>query len=1002
MTRPSEQRGTPRYVPRATYRLQFHKGFTFDDARACLPYLAALGVSDVYASPLLKAVPGSTHGYDIIDHNVINPEIGGADGFAAFIEGLHRHALHLMLDTVPNHMGVGAGNAWWLDVLENGPSSQYAPFFDIDWEPPRAEMAHKVLLPILGDQFGRVLEAGDLRLGYEDGAFAVHYYDHLLPISPATYAAVLQPVLARVEEALPPGDEQRLELQSILTAISHLPSQTDTDPARREELAREKVILRRRLGALYDAGPVVRAAIMGVVRELNGQPGEPASFDGLAALLDRQSYRLSFWRVATEEINYRRFFDVNGLAALRMERPEVFEATHGLILRLIAARAVDGLRIDHPDGLRDPENYLRRLEARAGEALADRDDDGGLDERAAPAPPDAAELDAAITAATAGEHPLYLVVEKILEHGERLPPAWPVDGTTGYDYLNAVNGIFVDGANRKAFDALYTRFLRQTVVFNDLAYSTKKQIMRSVLASEVNVLGLRLSRVAARHRVYRDFTLNSLTSALIEVIACFPIYRTYIRPRIEEISERDRLYIQIAVDRAKRRNPAADQSIYAFIQDTLTLEGYSTEGDGPLDDQVDFILTFQQVSAPVMAKAVEDTAFYSYTRLVSLNEVGSDPDQFGMSVAAFHRQNAERAAKWRGGVLATATHDTKRGEDTRARINVLSELPREWAASLRRWGALNRTHKRVVHGRERWPDRNDEYLLYQTLAGAWPLDLLFDEQIDAGKHAAFAERIHAYMEKAVREAKVHTGWITQDGEYEGALHTFIDGALAQPERNPFVQEARPFVRRLAGLGLTNSLAQTLLKLTSPGVPDTYQGTDLWDFSLVDPDNRRPVNFAERAKALEGMRRRLRYDPAELAAELLASSHDGRIKLLLTHGALTFRAAHPALFAEGGYAAVETTGARADSIVAFVRTAGNEAALTVAPRLVARVSPDGAPPLGDGWGDTALLLRGESAASQWRDVVTGAVLAPESADGGATLPLARLFATLPFALLHRVP
>ena len=1001
MTRSPDDRTIPaRRLPGATYRLQFNRDFTFADARAIVPYLAQLGITDIYASPLLKAMPGSMHGYDIVDHNQLNPEIGGSEGFTAFAETLRAHGLGLLLDIVPNHMGIGAANAWWQDVLESGPSSRYAAFFDIDWSASRPEMPQTVLLPILGDQFGRVLEAGELHLAYQDGGFCVRYYEHVLPISPTTYDAILIPALERARALLPPEDDALIELRSILTALSHLPPLTASDPESIATVAQEKMVVRRRLAALCETNPEIRTAIEDAVATFNGTPGVPATWDQLAGLLDRQAYRLSYWRVAAEEINYRRFFDVNSLAALRMDRPEVFEATHGLLLLLVAAHAVNGFRIDHPDGLLDPEGYLRRLQARVGQALAGREVAPTAAPVGAADPP--APLEASEAALSADDHPFYVVVEKILGHGETLPTTWPVDGTTGYEFVNALNGLFVDPTNRRALDALYSTFIGRRVAFRDLLYETKKQIMRSVLASEVNVLGGQLTRLASRQRRYRDFTRNALTAALIEVIACFPVYRTYIRPD-GSVSERDRAYIDAAVERALRRNPASDQTIYRFIHETLTLSGYARENGGPDPQQIDFALKFQQVCAPVMAKSLEDTTFYCYTRLVSLNEVGGDPEQFGVSVSAFHRQNAERLQRWRGGLLTLSTHDTKRGEDVRARINVLSELPREWRAAVRRWSALNRKHKRG-RARERFPDRNAEYLFYQTLVGAWPLELLYaaDGAANDAHYADFVARMHAYMEKAVREAKVYTSWIAQNEAYEEALHVFIDGALGRPESNPFVREALPFIRRVASIGMTNSLAQTLLKLVSPGVPDTYQGTELWDFSLVDPDNRRPVDFQRRTAALAAIGERLGRDGAEtLAADLLATRHDGRIKLYLVHRALTFRAAHPELFGpDAAYQPLEATGPHAQCVVALRRAMTGEAMVAVAPRLMTQLSPEGEPPLGDVWEDTALAMR-DPAGTRYRDILTDREVAVIERDGTPVLPLREVYATLPVALLARI-
>jgi (1->4)-alpha-D-glucan 1-alpha-D-glucosylmutase len=983
-----------RHVPLATYRLQFNRTFRFDHARRRLGYLRDLGVSDVYASPYLKAATGSTHGYDIVDHSQINPEIGSPADYDRFVAALQRHGLRQVLDIVPNHMGIGPANRWWQDVLESGPGSAFAASFDIDWSPPRAGMENRVLLPVLGDQFGAVLDRGELRLVYDDGAFMIHYYDQVFPVAPDTESAVLQPALARAARRLPQGDEALLELQSIITAIGHLPPRTESDPERVGERQREALSIRRRLQALSAASAPVRRAIADEVRAFNGRPGEPRSFDRLADLLDRQAYRLSYWRVAAEEINYRRFFDVNQLAALRMERPEVFEATHALVLQLLAGGKVGGLRIDHPDGLRDPRGYLERLQRRYVEELCKR--------RSLSAAADESDVEPARSTGAPGAGPLYLVVEKILGHGERLPADWPVDGTTGYDFLNAVNGLFVDGTNRRQLDALYRSFTGVGTSFRDLAYDSKKLIMRVVLASELHVLALQLDRVAAHNRRYRDFTLNALAEALAEVIACFPIYRTYIGPEDATVSERDRLYIDLAISRAKRRNPVTDPSIYTFIQDTLTLEGDDGEVEGAGEARRDFALKFQQVCGPVTAKGVEDTAFYIYNRLVSLNEVGGDPEQFGVSVASFHRQNAERQARRPYSLLATATHDSKRGEDVRTRIDALSELPSEWRVAVRRWSRLNRRLKTSLRGQSA-PDRNDEYLLYQTLVGAWPFELVDGE--DAAGLQAFAARISAYMEKALREAKVHTSWISPDAAYEGAVRAFVFGVLTGEGGAAFRRDARPLLRRVAALGVYNSLAQTVLKLTSPGVPDIYQGSELWELSLVDPDNRRPVDFAQRELLLVEIAGRIAASEAttaDFAAELLANRNDGRIKLFALHCLLALRRRRPELFgAAGAYVPLEATGSHAENVVAYLRRNGRAVALTAVARLVARLVRNGDAPTAAAWGDTWIVVRGEQPGTRFRELFTGATLTVEERDGASVLPLATLFATLPVAVVERI-
>jgi (1->4)-alpha-D-glucan 1-alpha-D-glucosylmutase len=596
--------------------------------------------------------------------------------------------------------------------------------------------------------------------------------------------------------------------------------------------------------------------------------------------------------------------------------------------------------------------------------------------------------------------PLYVVVEKILGHGERLPEEWQADGTTGYEFLNMLNGIYVDAGNRKAFDALYQAFTGLRSNFRTVVHDTKRLILRAVLASELNVLALQLNRVAASDRRFRDFTFNSLSAALIEVLACFPIYRTYINPLQGRVSERDRLYIDLAVSRARRLSPVMDPSIYDFIEHALTLSG-DEDGNAAAEARDDFVLKFQQVSGPVAAKGIEDTAFYRYTRLVSLNEVGGDPDQFGVSLPAFHRLNQERQARRPYALLATSTHDTKRSEDVRARINVLSEIPGEWGAALRRWRRLNRAARQSPRNQP-IPDRNDEYLLYQTLVGAWPLELL--NSTDPDGYAAFCERIQAYMEKAVREAKLHTSWITQDRAYEDGLSAFVAAILASPARNRFVQDALPFMRRVADYGLTNSLSQTVLKLTVPGVPDIYQGTELWDFSLVDPDNRRPVDFVARERLLDEVAARAGDDCQErgaLARDLLAARADVRIKLFLVHAALTFRSRCPELFgADGAYVPLDVHGSRAECAVAFLRRGGGHAALVVAPRFVTRLTKHGEPPLGGAWGDTAVVMKGETAGRGFRDVLSGANVTVREQGDALVLPLAEVLATLPVALLER--
>ncbi|HEY8503611.1 MAG TPA: malto-oligosyltrehalose synthase, partial [Gemmataceae bacterium] len=808
-----------RHVPRATYRLQFHKDFPFSEAEALAGYLAGLGVSDCYASPVLCSRPGSPHGYDIIDHARIAPDLGGEEGFYSLADALHREGLCLILDTVPNHMGIDhPDNRWWMDVLENGPSARHAGYFDIDWDPVNPDLTNKVLLPVLGDQYGAELEAGRFRLHYDDGAFRLTYYDHVFPIAPGTNALILEKALEGVVRALGPGHEDAVELESILTALQYLPPRTGLTPEKIAERYREKEVIRRRVRDLVNRSPAVREAVGRSVALFNGRPGDPASFDLLDRLIDGQPYRPAFWRVAMEEINYRRFFDINDLAAIRVERPEVFRATHELFLGLIGEGRADGLRIDHPDGLWNPTHYFRDLQlgalvAKLMRRLPPQREAAQVRQEAAEA------LEALRREAGDGPppRPLYVVAEKILSEGEQLPEHWAVDGTTGYDFLNLLNGLFVAGRNEEAFDVIYREFAGPPPDFRQLVNSTKKMIMLISMASEINSLSHQLDRIAERNRQYRDFTLNSLTFALREVVACLPVYRTYITSP-EDVTLRDRLLVENTIEEAKQRNPRTFESVFDFIGDTLLLRNLDRfpEGDRPM--LIDRVMRFQQVTGPVMAKGVEDTAFYIYNRLVSLNEVGGHPVHFGVSLEAFHEQTAERLRRWPHSMLASSTHDTKRSEDVRARLNVLSEIPEEWREALFSWSQINAPRLTTLDD-QLAPAANDQYLLYQTLVGAWPPGEMTREEF-----AEFRRRISDYMLKAVKEAKARTSWVNPVEEYDQAVADFVAKLLPdEREGDAFLTHFLPFQKRVAFFGYFNSLAQVLLKVASPGVPDFYQG-----------------------------------------------------------------------------------------------------------------------------------------------------------------------------------
>jgi (1->4)-alpha-D-glucan 1-alpha-D-glucosylmutase len=961
-------------VPVATYRLQFHKDFRFSDAKELLDYLRDLGISDVYASPIFKARTGSGHGYDVVDHREIDPALGGREAFEEFAVALKKHAFGLILDIVPNHMGITEpSNVWWMDVLENGPSSIYSTYFDIDWQPVNRHLENRVLLPILEDQYGIVLEDGKLQLAYRDGAFFVEYYQRKLPVAPHAYGAILSHRIDRLSESLSKDDGHLLELQSILTAIGHLPPCTETDPDKVEEGRREKEVIKRRIATLYQDSGEIRNAIDSTVAEFNGTVGQPRSFDLLDQFMGEQAYRLAFWRVAGEEVNYRRFFDINELAAIRTEAPEVFKATHELIFQLIGAGKVTGLRVDHPDGLRDPGGYFRQLQQNS-----------------------AAEASDAGMSNSGSSQPLYIVAEKILSKGEPLPSDWAIAGTTGYDFLNQVNSLFVRRASRRAFDRLYSDFIGAKTGYHELVNSRKKMIMLISLASEINALSHRLDAISERNRHYRDFTLNSLTFAIREVIACLSVYRTYADGSKGEVSERDQKYIREAVREAKRRNPRTARAIFDFIGDTLALSNLGRFRPEDRQSVIDFVMKFQQLSGPVMAKGVEDTAFYVYNRLLSLNEVGGEPDDFGSSVEAFHRQNLVRLKHWPHSMLTLSTHDTKRGEDARARIDVLSEIPAPWRAAVLRWRKLNEEKKSPVDGTSA-PDGNDEYLFYQAMVGVWPV-----APSDTGEFAQLRDRVAAYMQKAIKEAKVHTSWVSPNEAYDRAVDEFVRQVLDPEVNGGFLNDFSQFHAPIATAGMVNSLAQTLFKMTAPGVPDFYQGTELWDLSLVDPDNRRPVDFARRKSLLGSVGQLDAKSCASAFRELLSQWQDGRVKLHLVHQVLNFRRQQRELFERGEYLALYADGKFREHVCAFARRLGSDWVISAAPRLMLRVVEPGALPLGAVWEDYKLALPARSA-STWRNLLTGEVVeASETRSTRKELPLRTIFASFPVALLVSEP
>ena len=983
-----------RRLPESTYRLQFHADFTFRQATEIAGYLADLGITHCYASPFMKAKPGSQHGYDVVDPGSFNPEVGTEQEFDAFRAALKERGVGLILDTVPNHMGVATNdNVWWNSVLENGPASRYANFFDIAWKAPlRAELQDKVLLPVLGGPYDEILEAGQIKLTFEHGAFFANYYERRLPISPKTYGRILEHGIAELEASLGAEHQALQELKSILTGARNLPDRSDRDYERMIEREREKEVIKLRLDRLTQEHGVVMAFVEANVRRFNGDPSDPFSFDLLDDLLEHQCYRLSFWRVAPDEINYRRFFDINDLAALSIEREEVFEAVQGFILKLLAENRLDGLRIDHPDGLFDPGQYFWRLQERfllakarrAVEALPERN--GHSWQQIEPALRQ--QLHNLLTRPSdePNRWPLYVAAEKILAVGEPLPADWPVYGTSGYDFVNELNAVFVDPANAEAFSRFYHEWIGDETRWPDLVYQKKMLTLKIGLASELHTLARQLDRLAQMHRKSRDFTFDNLRRALQETIACFPVYRAYVVG--EGMSERDQKQVEIAIAAAREKNSMLSPRLFDFLRDTLLLNAPPSFTPEDREEQRRFVGKFQQVTAPVTAKGIEDTAFYVYNRLVSLNEVGGDPSRFGQAPEALHAWFADRQAHWPYAMSPLSTHDTKRSEDVRARLNVLSEVPTEWRDAVTRWTRMNESHLKAVGG-SLFPELNTTYLLYQTLIGAWPLGTTSAEE-----HAEFVKRILQYMDKAIHEAKVHTSWLFPNPEYDQAVREYVEAVLDRDANKAFFDDFTPFQARISQLGMLNSLSQTLVRITAPGVPDTYQGTEFWDYSLVDPDNRRPVDYERRRAALAELKQGAEKDAAELARQLLESRDDGRIKLYVTWQAMQARHDHEGLFTVGDYVPIVAVGSQSEHVFAFARRHGEAQAIVAIPRLAAKLLSGGKTlPLGpDVWGDTRLPLSGLE--QRWRNVLTGEMLDA----GEGSIVAAELFSTLPIALL----
>ena len=961
---PAPKRHEPAHIPVSTYRLQLNRDFTFSQAGDLVDYLFELGIGDCYLSPIFMAVPGSLHGYDVTSHSRLNPEIGSLDDFRQLSARLKAHGIGLIADVVPNHMAIGhPSNEWWWDVLENGPGSRFAHYFDIDWHPPKVALANKVLCPILGDQYGRVLEDRQISVEFSKrGSFCISVYDKSLPLSPHSWLLLLQPALMALTQQLGKDNEDVRELESICTALSLFGTSGETDEAGAAARQRQTDILRSRLSALVETSEATRREIEASRQKINGTKGVPRSFDRLEELLGQQYYRLCYWRVASDEINYRRFFDVNDLAAIRVEDPEVFAAVHKLIFELVREGRVDGLRVDHPDGLLDPSEYFRRLQA-------------------------------GCRSATGSPEPFFIVSEKILTGDEALRSDWEIEGTTGYDFLGVLNGLFVDRRGHRAFQHLYKVFTGCTSPDADLVYGCKKLILQTSLASELNLLTNKLDRISEQHRWSRDFTRQSLGHALRETIACFQIYRTFISALDTRVDSEDERHIRLAVGRAKSRNPSTSESIFDFLQGVLLLDDPIGIDAGQRTERRQFVLSFQQFTGPVMAKGLEDTAFYRRAPLASVNEVGGQFNQFGTTPSDFPTLNLKRLARWPNTLLATSTHDSKRSEDVRARLSALSEIPGEWYSAIRQWRSLNARHKTDL-GDGEVPSEEEEYFYYQDLVGIWPMKEPTPEEYEQ-----LCVRIQAYMQKALREAKVHTSWINPNHAHEQAVEKFIKATLDPSEDNPFTADVQRFVRTILHAGMWNSLSQTLLKIASPGVPDFYQGSEIWNLNLVDPDNRRPVDYSLRRSLL----RRLQTEAQgiePLLEQLMRSPADGAIKLYVTSRGLGFRKQHRQLFSHGSYVPLRGAGARQRHVVAFERALGPVSAVAIAGRHFMSLGAGTKLPLGaEVWGDSVLLLPKDCGHDVYRDAFTHRVVEVETRKGKRVLPLAGVFSHLPVALLE---
>ena len=924
-------------IPTTTYRIQFHSGFKFEAAKNIISYLVDLGITDIYASPIFKARAGSSHGYDVVDPTQINPELGTPDDFEALVKEIKTYDMGWVQDIVPNHMAYDSQNAWLMDVLENGSDSESFDYFDIEWDRSYEDIKGRVLTPMLGNFYGECLENGEIQLKYDETGLSVNYYSLKLPVRIESYANFIAHNLGHLARVIGRRNPDFIKLLGILYLIKSAPSETK-GKERYDQIAFVKGIL----WELYTENSDVKEFIDGNIKFFNGEAGSPESFNPLDSLLSEQFYRLAFWKVGAEEINYRRFFTVNELISVKIQEIKIFHKAHALVSQLIEEGKVTGIRIDHIDGLYDPTEYLKRLRDKVGD--------------------------------------VYITVEKILEQSEKLPECWPIEGTSGYDFLNYVNGIFCKRDSEKELTDIYVKINGNNSSYEDLFIEKKNLIVEKNLAGDVDNLTQLLRKIAGGSRRSSDFTINGLKRALAEVLRVFPVYRTYANG--DGLSEQDRHYIEEAIAQARERIPLLLNELN-YIEKLLLLEWEESLTEEQKADGLHFVMRMQQLSGPLMAKGIEDTLFYVYNRHLALNEVGGNPGKFGITVEDFHEFNQHQNVAWPHKMNATATHDTKRGEDVRARLQVLSEIPEEWEVQVKNWSVMNLSKKSYVRGKA-VPVPNDEYFFYQSLLGAYP----FDES----ENESFLQRVKDYILKSIREAKLHTAWLRPDSDYEQGFLAFVDRVLERSDSNQFMKEFLSFQKRVANYGIFNSLSQTMLKYTCPGVPDTYQGTELWDLSMVDPDNRRPVNYEQRIGFLNEIKDKAQTDILNLLDELLSSKEDGRIKLFLTHKVLQARKENLAVFEKGDYQPLDVVGKYRDCVVAFARSFGDKMAIAVCSRFFTNLVQPGELPLGEVWADTKLLMP-QGVQYTWRDAI-----ANQTISGDDRVAIAQILQHFPVALL----